>query len=77
MLSEELSQVHQAVAPVPLWFRYLVTIQETDGPAGLTLGILLALVYLILKVHFYQQSVCFSVVNMFTMKFKCFSFFSF
>ncbi|XP_024117072.1 E3 ubiquitin-protein ligase RNFT1 [Oryzias melastigma] len=49
MLSEELSQVHQAVAPVPLWFRYLVTIQETDGPAGLTLGILLALVYLILK----------------------------
>lgn len=50
MLTEELSQVHQAIAPVSLWFRYLVTYQEADGTPGLTLGILLALTYLILKV---------------------------
>ncbi|KAL6099141.1 rnft1 [Pungitius sinensis] len=49
MLSEELGQVHQATAPFPLWFRYLVTYQETDGTPGLTLGVLLALLYLILK----------------------------
>lgn len=50
MLTEELGQVHQATAPVPLWFRYLVTYQEVDGTPGLTLGVLLALLYLILKV---------------------------
>lgn len=49
MLTEELGQVHQATAPVPLWFRYLVTYQEADGATGLTLGVLLALLYLILK----------------------------
>ncbi|XP_056263790.1 E3 ubiquitin-protein ligase RNFT1 [Pseudoliparis swirei] len=49
MLSEELGQVHQATAPVPLWFRYLVTYQEVDGTPGLALGVLLALLYLILK----------------------------
>ncbi|KAM6906844.1 E3 ubiquitin-protein ligase RNFT1 [Xenentodon cancila] len=49
MLTEELGQVHQATAPVPLWFRYLVTYQEADGTLGLTLGVLLALLYLILK----------------------------
>ncbi|CAI5644458.1 unnamed protein product [Oreochromis niloticus] len=49
MLTEELGQVHQAIAPVPLWFRYLVTYQETEGTPGLTLGVLLALLYLILK----------------------------
>ncbi|XP_054481314.1 E3 ubiquitin-protein ligase RNFT1 isoform X1 [Anoplopoma fimbria] len=49
MLTEELGQVHQAMAPVPLWFRYLVTYQEVDGTPGLTLGVLLALLYLILK----------------------------
>ncbi|XP_071383910.1 E3 ubiquitin-protein ligase RNFT1 [Centroberyx affinis] len=49
MLTEELGQVQQAMAPVPLWFRYLVTYQEVDGTPGLTLGVLLALVYLILK----------------------------
>ncbi|MEQ2159070.1 hypothetical protein GOODEAATRI_018787, partial [Goodea atripinnis] len=49
MLTEELGQVHQAIAPVPLWFRYLVTYQESDGVPGLTLGVLLALLYLILK----------------------------
>lgn len=50
MLTEELGQVHQAMAPVSLWFHYLVTYQETDGMPGLTLGVLLALLYLILKV---------------------------
>ncbi|KAM9385454.1 E3 ubiquitin-protein ligase RNFT1 [Pholidichthys leucotaenia] len=49
MLTEELGQVHQATVPVPLWFRYLVTYQETDGTPGLTLGVLLALLYLIMK----------------------------
>lgn len=49
MLTEEVGQVHQAIAPVPLWFRYLVTYQEVDGTPGLTLGVLLALLYLILK----------------------------
>ncbi|XP_047462872.1 E3 ubiquitin-protein ligase RNFT1 [Mugil cephalus] len=57
MLTEELGQVHQATAPAPLWFRYLVTYQETDGGPGLTLGILLALLYLILKLlGLYTQS---------------------
>lgn len=49
MLTEELGQVHQATAPLPLWFRYLVTYQESEGAPGLTLGVLLALLYLILK----------------------------
>ncbi|XP_037126484.1 E3 ubiquitin-protein ligase RNFT1 isoform X2 [Syngnathus acus] len=56
LLSEELAQVHQAVAPVPLWFRYLVTYQEADGVPALTVGILLALLYLILKLlGLYEQ----------------------
>ncbi|XP_019750862.1 E3 ubiquitin-protein ligase RNFT1 isoform X3 [Hippocampus comes] len=49
LLSEELAQVYQAAAPVPLWFRYLVTYQEADGNPALTVGVLLALLYLILK----------------------------
>ncbi|XP_029375415.1 E3 ubiquitin-protein ligase RNFT1 isoform X1 [Echeneis naucrates] len=49
MLAEELGQVHQAMAPVSLWFRYLVINQEADGMPGLALGVLLALLYLILK----------------------------
>ncbi|KAM4546486.1 E3 ubiquitin-protein ligase RNFT1 [Fundulus diaphanus] len=49
MVTEELGQVHQTIAPVPLWFRYLVTYQESDGAPGLTLGVLLALCYLMLK----------------------------
>ncbi|CAL8266773.1 unnamed protein product [Merluccius merluccius] len=50
MLTEELGQLYQAQAPVPLWFRYLLTYQEVeDGATGLTLGVLLALLYLILK----------------------------
>uniref|UniRef100_W5M819 E3 ubiquitin-protein ligase RNFT1 n=2 Tax=Lepisosteus oculatus TaxID=7918 RepID=W5M819_LEPOC len=49
MLTEEMGQVYQTVVPVPMWFRYLITYQEVDGSTGLTLGIFLALVYLILK----------------------------
>uniref|UniRef100_A0A673ZDN3 E3 ubiquitin-protein ligase RNFT1 n=1 Tax=Salmo trutta TaxID=8032 RepID=A0A673ZDN3_SALTR len=49
MLIEEVGQVYQSVAPIPLWFRYLITYQEVDGNTGLTLGVLLALVYFILK----------------------------
>ncbi|XP_077448499.1 E3 ubiquitin-protein ligase RNFT1 [Stigmatopora argus] len=49
LLSEELAQTYQAVAPAPLWFRYLVTYQEADGAPALTVGVLLALLYLILK----------------------------
>ncbi|XP_028839342.1 E3 ubiquitin-protein ligase RNFT1 isoform X2 [Denticeps clupeoides] len=49
MLTEEVGQVYQAVAPVSVWFRYLVSYQDSDGLAGLTLGIVLALVYLIMK----------------------------
>lgn len=50
MLTEELGQVHQAMAPVSVWFRYLVSYEEVEGTTGLTLGILLALLYLIMKV---------------------------
>ncbi|XP_076876527.1 E3 ubiquitin-protein ligase RNFT1 [Brachyhypopomus gauderio] len=49
MFIEELSQVYQVIAPVPLWFRYLVSSQDVDGSVGLTLGVILALLYLILK----------------------------
>ncbi|XP_057677772.1 E3 ubiquitin-protein ligase RNFT1 isoform X2 [Corythoichthys intestinalis] len=49
LLSEELGQMYQAVAPAPVWFRYLVTYQEADGAPALTVGVLLALLYLILK----------------------------
>lgn len=49
MLTEELGQLYQVLAPVPPWSRYLVTYQEVDGNTGLTLGVLLALIYLILK----------------------------
>ncbi|MBN3285229.1 RNFT1 ligase, partial [Polyodon spathula] len=49
MLTEEINQLYQSVAPFPVWFRYLITYQELDSYTGLTLGILLALVYLILK----------------------------
>ncbi|XP_066507213.1 E3 ubiquitin-protein ligase RNFT1 isoform X2 [Hoplias malabaricus] len=50
MFIEELSQVYQGIAPVPPWFYYLVSSQEVDGSIGLTMGILLALLYLILKI---------------------------
>lgn len=50
MFIEEMGQLYQVIAPVPLWFRYLVSYDEMDTSVGLTLGILLALVYLIMKV---------------------------
>lgn len=50
MLLEEVSQVYQMIAPVPLWFRYLVSYDEIESSVGLTLGIMLALLYLIMKV---------------------------
>ena len=56
MMTEEVGQVYQAVVPMPTWFRFLVTYQEMDGRTGLTLGILLALGYLILKVRFLQKT---------------------
>lgn len=49
MLLEEVSQVYQMIAPVPLWFRYLVSYDEIESSVGLTLGIMLALLYLIMK----------------------------
>lgn len=49
MLVEELGQLYQALAPVPLWFRYLLTYHVADGALGLTLGVALALLYLIMK----------------------------
>ncbi|KAI4895190.1 hypothetical protein NFI96_023717, partial [Prochilodus magdalenae] len=49
MFIEASSQAYQVIAPVPPWFRYLVSSQEVGGSVGLTLGILLALLYLILK----------------------------
>lgn len=51
MLIEEVGQLYQVIAPVPLWFRYLVSYDEIDTSVGLTLGILLALLYLIMKVR--------------------------
>uniref|UniRef100_A0AAV2J8H1 E3 ubiquitin-protein ligase RNFT1 n=1 Tax=Knipowitschia caucasica TaxID=637954 RepID=A0AAV2J8H1_KNICA len=48
MLTEELGQIYQAVAPVPLWFHYLVT-YHIDSALGLTFGVVLALLYLIMK----------------------------
>ncbi|KAK1800888.1 hypothetical protein P4O66_005545 [Electrophorus voltai] len=56
MFLEELSQVYQVIAPVPPWFRYLVSSPEVDGTVGLTLGVILALLYLIFKLlGFYGQ----------------------
>ncbi|TRY97167.1 hypothetical protein DNTS_020329 [Danionella cerebrum] len=49
MLIEEMAQLYQVIAPVPLWFRYLVSYDEMDTSVGQTLGILLALLYLIMK----------------------------
>ncbi|KAG8122640.1 putative RING finger and transmembrane domain-containing protein, partial [Naja naja] len=37
------------VVPAPVWFRYFVGLRELDGTIGWSFGILLALLYLILK----------------------------
>uniref|UniRef100_A0ABM5END8 E3 ubiquitin-protein ligase RNFT1 n=1 Tax=Pogona vitticeps TaxID=103695 RepID=A0ABM5END8_9SAUR len=49
MLSEELCQYYRTVVPVPVWFRYFVGLKELDGALGQSFGVLLALLYLILK----------------------------
>ncbi|XP_078535950.1 E3 ubiquitin-protein ligase RNFT1 [Lissotriton helveticus] len=49
MLLEEFGQYYRSLIPVPVWFRYLIGIREADSFTGWSLGILLALFYLILK----------------------------
>ncbi|KAB5543432.1 hypothetical protein PHYPO_G00079080 [Pangasianodon hypophthalmus] len=56
MFIEELGQFYQVIAPVPPWFHYLLRSQEVDGSVGVTLDILLALLYIILKLlELYSQ----------------------
>jgi len=50
MLLEELCQYYRMFVPIPVWFRYLIGYGELDSVLGWTLGILLGLLYLILKV---------------------------
>lgn len=50
MLLEELCQYYRMFVPIPVWFRYLIGKGELDSVLGWTLGILLGLLYLILKV---------------------------
>ncbi|KAM6337914.1 E3 ubiquitin-protein ligase RNFT1 [Alca torda] len=49
MLLEELCQYYRMFVPIPVWFRYLIGYGELDSVLGWTLGILLGLLYLILK----------------------------
>ncbi|NXT24068.1 RNFT1 ligase, partial [Syrrhaptes paradoxus] len=49
MLLEELCQYYRMFVPIPVWFRYLIGYGELDSVLGWTLGISLALLYLILK----------------------------
>ncbi|NWW82223.1 RNFT1 ligase, partial [Climacteris rufus] len=49
MLLEELCQNYRMFVPIPVWFRYLIAHGELDTALGWTLGTLLALLYLILK----------------------------
>ncbi|NXW47875.1 RNFT1 ligase, partial [Nyctiprogne leucopyga] len=49
MLLEELCQYYRMFVPIPVWFRYLIGYGQLDSVLGWTLGILLALLYLILK----------------------------
>ncbi|NXN97922.1 RNFT1 ligase, partial [Rhinopomastus cyanomelas] len=49
MLLEELCQYYRMFVPIPVWFRYLIGYGELESVLGSTLGILLGLVYLILK----------------------------
>ncbi|NXO27115.1 RNFT1 ligase, partial [Cisticola juncidis] len=49
MLLEELCQYYRMFVPIPVWFRHLSAHGELDTSLGWTLGILLALLYLILK----------------------------
>ncbi|NWI59199.1 RNFT1 ligase, partial [Calyptomena viridis] len=49
MLVEELCQNYRMFVPIPVWFRYLAAHGELDSVLGWTLGMLLGLLYLILK----------------------------
>uniref|UniRef100_A0A673VRX4 E3 ubiquitin-protein ligase RNFT1 n=1 Tax=Suricata suricatta TaxID=37032 RepID=A0A673VRX4_SURSU len=49
MLLEELCQYYRTFVPIPVWFRYLVSYGEFGNVTRRSLGILLALLYLILK----------------------------
>lgn len=50
MLLEELCQYYRIFIPIPVWFRYLISYGEFGNVTRWSLGILLALLYLILKV---------------------------
>lgn len=49
MLLEELCQCYRIFVPIPVWFRYFVSYGEFGNGTRWSLGILLALFYLILK----------------------------
>ncbi|KAL6059095.1 hypothetical protein STEG23_024088 [Scotinomys teguina] len=49
MLLEELCQYYRIFVPIPVWFRYLISYGEFGNVSRWSLGILLALLYLILK----------------------------
>ncbi|XP_052615884.1 E3 ubiquitin-protein ligase RNFT1 [Peromyscus californicus insignis] len=49
MLLEELCQYYRIFVPMPVWFRYLISYGEFGNVSRWSLGILLALLYLILK----------------------------
>ncbi|XP_008009422.1 E3 ubiquitin-protein ligase RNFT1 isoform X2 [Chlorocebus sabaeus] len=49
MLLEELCQYYRTFVPIPVWFRYLISYGEFANVTRWSLGILLALLYLILK----------------------------
>uniref|UniRef100_A0A8C8BGF4 E3 ubiquitin-protein ligase RNFT1 n=1 Tax=Otus sunia TaxID=257818 RepID=A0A8C8BGF4_9STRI len=49
MLLEELCQYYRMFVPIPVWFRYLIGNGELDSVLGWSLGILLGLLYFILK----------------------------
>ncbi|NWV78110.1 RNFT1 ligase, partial [Dasyornis broadbenti] len=56
MLLEELCQYYRMFVPIPVWFRYLIAYGELDTALGWTLGIMLGLLYLILKLlSFFEQ----------------------
>ncbi|XP_050620691.1 E3 ubiquitin-protein ligase RNFT1 isoform X3 [Macaca thibetana thibetana] len=49
MLLEELCQYYRTFVPIPVWFRYLISYGEFANVTRWSLGILLALLYLVLK----------------------------
>ncbi|KAM7139684.1 E3 ubiquitin-protein ligase RNFT1 isoform 1-T1 [Macrochelys suwanniensis] len=49
MLLEEFCQYYRTFVPIPIWFRYLIGYRELDSVLGWSLGVLLGLVYFILK----------------------------